>query len=197
MKMPVRRRPSAATIIATLALVVALGGTGYAAASLPRNSVGTKQLKNNAVTSKKVKDGALLRQDFKAGQLPASTDAYAGFLDGPIAAPASLATVGTLVIPKPGSYVIFAKLWLFDNVNTGVLVDCTLSAGGDSDDTRTTLEGNSGTVVNGAAISLNVVHTFAAAGSAALKCNAFGVNVSINDIKMTAIRVDSLSNTGL
>jgi hypothetical protein len=46
-------------VIALLALFVALGGTSYAATSLPRNSVGTKQLKKNAVTSAKIKDGAV------------------------------------------------------------------------------------------------------------------------------------------
>jgi len=43
-----------ATVIALLALFVALGGTTYAATSLPRNSVGTKQLKNGAVTKAKI-----------------------------------------------------------------------------------------------------------------------------------------------
>jgi hypothetical protein len=50
---------------------VALGGTGYAAVKLPRNSVGSRQIKANSVTSSKVKNGALLAADFKAGQLPA------------------------------------------------------------------------------------------------------------------------------
>jgi hypothetical protein len=68
---------------------IALTGTAYAA-TLPRNSVGTRQLKNNAVTSakiqrnavtwakirrnavtsRKVRDGSLLAKDFRAGQLP-------------------------------------------------------------------------------------------------------------------------------
>lgn len=55
--------------IAYVALFVALSGGAYAA-SLPRGSVGTAQLKKNAVTSPKVKNGALLRKDFKSGQLP-------------------------------------------------------------------------------------------------------------------------------
>lgn len=63
-------RPSPATVIASMALLVALAGTGYAASSLPANSVGNKQLQANAVTSSKVKDHALLRVDFAAGQLP-------------------------------------------------------------------------------------------------------------------------------
>ena len=57
--------------VACLALVVALGGTGYAAlVRVPLNSVGTAQLMANAVVSSKVKDGSLLATDFKPGQLP-------------------------------------------------------------------------------------------------------------------------------
>jgi hypothetical protein len=61
--------PSPAMVVACLALLVALGGVSYAA-TLPRNSVGTAQLKKNAVTSIKVKDRSLLASDFKRGQLP-------------------------------------------------------------------------------------------------------------------------------
>jgi hypothetical protein len=45
--------------IAMLALFVALGGTTYAATALPKNSVGTKQIKNNAVISAKIKANAV------------------------------------------------------------------------------------------------------------------------------------------
>ena len=64
-------RPSPAMVLAFVALLVALGGTSYAAIQLPANSVGTKQLKKNAVNSAKVKNGSLLRADFRSGQLPA------------------------------------------------------------------------------------------------------------------------------
>jgi len=63
--------PSPATVIATIALLVALAGTGYAATALPANSVGNRQLQNNAVTSSKVKDHSLLKVDFASGQLVA------------------------------------------------------------------------------------------------------------------------------
>jgi hypothetical protein len=66
-----RSRITSAHVIAMLALFVALGGTGYAAVKLPKNSVGGSQIKKNAVSSSKVKNGALLAADFKAGQLPA------------------------------------------------------------------------------------------------------------------------------
>ena len=71
-------RPSPALIVACIALMIALGGTGYAALALPANSVGPKQLKANAVTSGKVKDGSLLALDFKRGQLPAGPAGAAG-----------------------------------------------------------------------------------------------------------------------
>jgi hypothetical protein len=58
-------------VLALLALFVAMGGVGYAALKLPRNSVGNKQLKANAVTSSKVKDGSLRGPDFRGGQVPA------------------------------------------------------------------------------------------------------------------------------
>jgi hypothetical protein len=50
------RAPSPALVISLIALFVALGGTTYAATSLPKNSVGTKQLKNSAVTAPKIKN---------------------------------------------------------------------------------------------------------------------------------------------
>jgi hypothetical protein len=54
--------------VGLLALFIALSGTAYAT-TLPRNSVGTAQLKKNAVTSAKVKNHSLMRADFATGQL--------------------------------------------------------------------------------------------------------------------------------
>lgn len=62
------RRPSPAMLVATAAVVLGLGGTGYAATKLPKNSV----------TSKQVKDRSLLARDFKRGQLPEGEQGPAG-----------------------------------------------------------------------------------------------------------------------
>ena len=72
--------PSPALGVALLALFVALGGTGYAALSLPRNSVSSKQIRkgavrnadiaSNAVTGAKVRRRSLDGTDFKTGSLP-------------------------------------------------------------------------------------------------------------------------------
>ncbi len=71
-----------------MALVVALGGTSYAAVALPKNSVGSRQIKKggvansdlraNAVTSGKVKNSSLLAKDFKSGQLPSGAKGAKG-----------------------------------------------------------------------------------------------------------------------
>jgi hypothetical protein len=53
------RRPSHATIVAYLALFVALGGSAYAATSLPAGSVGATQIRAGAVTGGKLAKGAV------------------------------------------------------------------------------------------------------------------------------------------
>ena len=48
--------------IAYLALIVALGGTGYAAINLPAGSVGSRQLKNGSVTTNKLANGSVTQK---------------------------------------------------------------------------------------------------------------------------------------
>lgn len=72
-----------ANVTATIALVVAMGGTSYAAVTITgknikNGSVGSVDIARNAITSAKVKNGSLLRQDFRAGQLPAGPTGPAG-----------------------------------------------------------------------------------------------------------------------
>ena len=59
-------RLSYANVTATLALFVALGGGAYAAVALPRNSVGSRQLKEGAVTPPKLATSTLTL--FKGGK---------------------------------------------------------------------------------------------------------------------------------
>jgi hypothetical protein len=90
-------RPSPAMVVACLALLIALGGTSYAAIRLPRNSVTTVQ----------VKDHSLLARDFKAGQLPRGAQgppgpAGAAGPQGP-AGPAGTANVKWVLVRPNGS----------------------------------------------------------------------------------------------
>ena len=65
-----------ANVLALLALFIALGGTSYAALTLPKNSVGTPQIKPRAVTLSKISTSA--RKSLKGQTGPAGHTGAAG-----------------------------------------------------------------------------------------------------------------------
>jgi hypothetical protein len=95
----IRKHLTFANVVSVMALFLALAGTGYAAATLARNSVGTKQLKKNAVTSPKVKNHSLKAVDFAAGQIPAGAPGTPGEATGY----ARVAADGTLLPLVPAT----------------------------------------------------------------------------------------------
>ncbi|HUO72482.1 MAG TPA: hypothetical protein VMU39_17065 [Solirubrobacteraceae bacterium] len=86
--MHLKPRVTYANIISSLALFVTLGGVSWAAATLPRNSVGTAQFKGGAVTAGKIKVRSLRAVDLAPGQLLAGLRGPAG-PEGPIGTGAS------------------------------------------------------------------------------------------------------------
>lgn len=93
------RVPSPAMVVACLALIVALGGTSYAAVRLPANSVGTKQLKKGAVTGVKVKSNTLTGtqiNESRLGKVPS-----AGSADTAASAPVSRLDYPSAVVALP------------------------------------------------------------------------------------------------
>jgi len=86
-----KRRPSYASVTATLALVLSVSGGAYAVTNLPANSVGTAQLQSGAVTTSKlhassvtgyqVKDHSLTAHDLAVGAT-APTQAFSGYVAG-------------------------------------------------------------------------------------------------------------------
>jgi hypothetical protein len=80
------RRPSAAIVISSAALFMSLGGVGYAAITIPRNSVGSSQLKNNAVTYKKINPGSV-------GLVRANTNQLQARVSGTCATGTAIATI--------------------------------------------------------------------------------------------------------
>lgn len=79
------RRPSPAMLVALLALFISLGGSAYAALRLPKNSVGTPQLRKGAVTSAKLHSGSVTASKVEAHSLT----------DGALATPAVTVGAGT------------------------------------------------------------------------------------------------------
>ena len=62
MRHPIRERLSYANVMATIAVFIALGGTSYAL-TLPRDSVGPKQLRANSVRSSEIDDRSIRLRD--------------------------------------------------------------------------------------------------------------------------------------
>lgn len=139
-----RRRLSFANVTSMLALTVALGGTSYAAVTLPSNSVTTRQIKRgtivgsdihrNAITGPKVKDGSLKAGDFAAGQLPAGAKGDVG-PQGPKGDKGDTGTVGAATVQR-----FQATVDLADNTNASYSVFCpdgqqAIAGGGRGDDT--------------------------------------------------------------
>jgi hypothetical protein len=115
-----RLRPSPAMAVAFTALTVALGGTSYAIAQLPANSVGTKQLKKNAVTSPKVKNNAITGADVSEsslGKVPSATTADTAAPSGT----AGGALTGTYPNPGLGNGQVRAAHLGTINVRTGTV----------------------------------------------------------------------------
>jgi hypothetical protein len=104
-------RPSPAMVVAVIALIVALGGTAFAANQLGKNSVGPRQLKrsavttgkiaNNAVNGAKVANGSLSGEDINVGALgtvPAATNASHASNADTVSGHAAACPGGTILI---------------------------------------------------------------------------------------------------
>ena len=88
------RHLSFANITSLVALVFAMGGTSYAL-TLPKSSVGSKQIRKNAVTSSKVANRSLRASDFARGQLPSGSPGAPG-ATGPAGAPGAQGLAGVV-----------------------------------------------------------------------------------------------------
>lgn len=122
MRIPLRK-PSPAMVVACCGVVLGLGSTAYAL-TIPRNSVGTPQLKRNAVTSGKLKDGAVRPADLGRGAATAPlqsgetvTGAIGLDLQNPVAG-SDFSIVQNLPAPPPDGLVDeTVDVDVFDEVN--------------------------------------------------------------------------------
>jgi hypothetical protein len=89
-------------VVAYLALFFALSGVAWAA-TLPRNSVGTAQLKNRAVTAPKIRNGAVTASKIPNGSLTAAEFAPGTLLQGERGLPGATGATGAPGAPgAPG-----------------------------------------------------------------------------------------------
>jgi hypothetical protein len=66
------RRPSASMVVSVVALFFALGGVGYAAATIPPGSVGTAQLQKGAVVNSRIHNNAVTFNKIAPGTIGAA-----------------------------------------------------------------------------------------------------------------------------
>ena len=112
-----------ANVMSTIAVFTAMSGIAWAAVTLPKNSVGSKQLKSNAVTSPKIKNGQVTGADAKDNTFT-GTDINEGSLGQvPSAASATNATnaadAAQLAGAGPGTYNI-GRAYAYVNEEGGI-----------------------------------------------------------------------------
>lgn len=207
-----RRHLTYANVAASLALFLALGGAAYAATQLPKNSVGTRQLRNGSVTAAKI--AGRTRRQLRGSRGPAGPQGPQGKTgkqgpkgatgargaqgpQGPSGAdgngPALEVFAGLKPIEAGGSTVVAENLGagayaVSANVAvesaTATTVTCVLNGGGEA----------VGFVEAGspATLTLSVVRNLGTAGNATLTCSAPG-GATAKYANLIATQVKSVS----
>ena len=182
-------RGSPAILIAVIALFVAIGG-GYA---IGAGFIGTGDLKNQAVTNKKIKKNTIKGNRVDEASLGATGTGLSVSQATVTPVPASTTTaqtVLTLQVPQAGSYLFISKAVLAKG-GLQTLVNCLLTAGGDSDRSLEAVDAsNNTTIVN------TVAHTFGAAGAVTLACDdPDTAQLFVTDKRIVGVPVGALSSS--
>ena len=176
------RRPSAAMIVAVIALVAALTGGAYAA-----TKISTEQIKPGAVTKKK-----LHSQSVSTQKLVPSERSQGFVFNDPTAVPLAgnaSTTVATLSLPNGANFVVTAAASLGNATNTLNLASCELR-----DDGVKVTAGN-GTLPAQAVFGETITLTGTSNGGVvSLACQLDHIGQA-RDRVITAVRVASLGPT--
>jgi Collagen triple helix repeat (20 copies) len=203
-----RRHLTYANVAASLALFLALGGAAYAATQLPKNSVGTKQLRKGAVTASKIAkktrqqlQGARGPQGAQGPQGKAGAKGATGAkgaqgvkgdtgIQGPAGTGPAFEVFGTnKAIPgpviaqtlAPGAYALSADLSITNGTGATAEVICTLAGGGEM---KATIPTTASTTM-----SLSISGTFNAATAVTLSCSGpAGVTATYANMIATQVK---------
>ncbi len=211
-----RRHLTYANVAATLALFLALGGAAYAATQLPKNSVGTKQLKKGAVTAAKINKKT--RNALRGPQGPAGPQGKTGktgkaaakgatgaqgktgltgadgtgpafevFTSGKTVTTAASAVVsGTL---SAGAYVVNANVFL-ESAGKLTTVTCSLNVGGVVAEAAGVVGANPKEAIT---LPLSVTRTLGGASTDVVTCSASTETASVKYANVIATQVKSQS----
>jgi hypothetical protein len=176
-----------AAVASTAALVVALGGTSYAAGLITGQDI-----KNGTVTGADIHDHSLQVADLsKAAKNDLTAHVHSTFNDADTAMTTATKTVLTLAVPK-GSYLAYSKAWAVRNgaAGTNSWARCHLNAPGATDGVAADLpdDGFSESLAN------QVVFTTPHAAAITMTCEGT-TNALVRWKKITAVRLASVVNT--
>lgn len=187
--------------MSVVAVFIALGGVGYAAIKLPKNSVGSKQIKKGAVTPPKVSPKTIAQ--FKGAQGPPGetgpSDAYIDREDA-IQALSGVATpnqVAALSLPA-GSYTFTAKLLADNDAATPSRIDCHLDdpVGNQLDFMKIRLAATGVPNLEFGNVSLAGALTLAAPGTVSVQCQQLETTgspgITVGFRKLVAVKVGAL-----
>jgi hypothetical protein len=164
-----RRRFTYAHVASTLALVIALGGSAFAAAKITSADIVNKTIKPVDISTKAKQ--ALLPQALLAFRNDAGTFTGNGNT-----------TLGTLGLLN-GSWAVTAKVWLRNDGGSSSDVVCSLSTDNDSDIVWSRLGASGGT----STVAFNLLTE--GKDRAELVCNANGGTIHAFDMKITGVKV--------
>ena len=203
-----------ATVASTAALVVALGGTSYAAvkitgSNIADNSITTKDVKNKTLSLKDLSPATKTKLQGSPGATGATGaqgatgPAGPAGKDGPSYAKFAFDTTDTVItnqvsgndprvivnVPVGGaSYVLLGKVVVTNNSGVTTSVRCTLAAQSDTDLATARLAATMSTTLH-----LQVAHDYAGLGALAdIRCYSFGNAAVAEEAKLTMIRVGQL-----
>jgi Collagen triple helix repeat (20 copies) len=191
-----RQRLTYANVIASLALFLVLGGGAYAATQLPRNSVGTGQLKGEAVTAGKI--AKKTRRQLQGARGPAGAQGPQGKTGakgatgarGAIGAAGARGATGAAGADGTGpAFETFTSLRTIEpagnavvaeNLGTGAYVisaNVSVEAGGTPTTVTCALNGGGEAIASlepgkSASLSLSQTRALGAAGAATVTCTA-------------------------
>ncbi len=108
----------------------------------------------------------------------------------------------TLANVPAGSYWVTATFDAFNGNASGVnevTMACVLKAEGTTDTKHFKLGDNTNPETSALTVAMQLVHRFSgASNSIVLECNGFGIGkISIDNTKITAVQVSSVTNTGI
>ena len=99
-------------------------------------------------------------------------------------------TITSLAIAEAGNYVLLAKAYATSTLIGFGTISCRLQAGANFDESQAYVDDG-----QPASLSLMVLNTYNAAGTADFSCSG-GPGKQVNFVKITALRVGTISNTG-